>query len=442
LSGGFRAESAHGTLSALMSGSASSTVEHRGPSAPRAGTRRPALVCAFPRAVALALPDSGSVVGRDWLAKNGLADSEVSGQHLKIDRAGGVLRVADVGSRNGTWVNGCRLARGDLTPLENGSSLRLGRTLFVFRDELSGSFDPAPPIGALVGPYGLRNVAQTIAGFEQSRPGNVLIEGETGTGKELVARAVAAALGRAHKLAAVNVASVARGVFESQLFGHVAGAFSDAKTAAAGIVVAHDGGTLFLDEIGELDLELQVKLLRLLENREVLPVGAQRPLAVDVLMVAATNRNLEEMVERGEFRRDLFARLAMARIQLPALRERSEDIFSIADALTQRARAAPLASDQVEVEAVERLLLEAWPGNVRELDAALAAARRVDKESGLRLWALDEALGERRADKTALTQEVVDAAIEAAGGNVTAAAGKLGVSRGKLLRLLKRAKTS
>jgi hypothetical protein len=419
---------------------ASSTVEHRGPSQPRAGARRPALVCAFPRPAALALPDSGSVVGRDWLAANGLADTEVSGAHLKIDRAGGTLRVADAGSRNGTWVNGHRLARSDLTPLESGATLRLGSTIFVFREELFGPFDPAPPVGALVGPYGLRAVADAIAGLAKSRPGNVLLEGETGTGKELVARALADALGRGAKLAAVNVAGVARGVFESQMFGHVAGAFSDAKTAAAGIVVAHDGGTLFLDEIGELDLELQAKLLRLLENREVLAVGAQRPTTVDVLVIAATHRNLEAMVERGEFRRDLFARLAMARIQIPALRERSEDLFAIADALTRRAGAPALSASEVEVEAMERLLLEPWPSNVRELDAALAAVRRVDPEPGLRLWALEEVLGERRDHKSALTEDVVARALEAAGGNVTAAAEKLGVSRGKLLRLLKRSK--
>jgi DNA-binding NtrC family response regulator len=205
-------------------------------------------------------------------------------------------------------------------------------------------------------------------------------------------------------------------------------------------VVGHDGGTIFLDEIGELGLELQAKLLRLLDNREVLAVGAQRAVTVDVLVVAATNRNLEDMVERGDFRRDLFARLAMARVGMPALRDRSEDIFSIAEGLARRAGIAPLAPEQVEVEAAERLLLEPWPNNVRGLDAALLAVRRLDSESGLPLWALEEVLGAAQGGKTALTQEVVDAAIEAAGGNVTLAAKKLGVSRGKLLRLQKRAK--
>jgi len=421
-----------------MSGDVSSTIEHRGPSLPKAGPRRSVLVCAYPRSAALPVPDSGSVVGRDWLQANGLADTEVSSAHLEVTRAGGVLRVADAGSRNGTWVNGHRLAPRDRTPLDEGAVLRLGRTLFVYRDKLAGSLEPAPPVGELIGPYGLRAVAEVIHALPRSPAGNVLIHGETGTGKELIARAVAAAFGRQKNLGAVNVAGVARGVFESQMFGHVAGAFSDARTAAPGIVVAHDGGAVFLDEIGELGIELQAKLLRLLENREVLPVGAQRAQKVDVLFIAATNRNLEAMVESGEFRRDLLARLALATIEVPALRERSEDLFSIVQELWRRAGAPVPPASEVEVEAVERLLLEPWPSNVRELDAVLGAVRRVDREPGLRHWALTRVLGERGDARPALTREVVAAAVAAQGGNVTRAAEKLGVSRGRLLRMLKR----
>lgn len=439
ITSGFQSPRARATLRGAMSREVPTTIKHKGPAVPEAGRRRPALVCAFPRPIAVALPDSGGVIGRSWLAERGLADTEVSSKHLRFDRAGGALRVADVGSSNGTWVNGSRLAPRDLTPLDDGAVLRLGRTLFVYREELHGSFEPAQPVGKLVGPFGLRPVAEAIEGLARSRPTNVLIEGETGVGKDLAARAVAAALGREASFAAVNVAGVARSVFESQMFGHVAGAFSDAKAAAPGIVAAHNGGTLFLDEIGELDKDLQVKLLRLLENREVLPVGAARPTIVDVLVIAATNRDLAEMVERDAFRRDLYARLVMARVHIPALRDRCEDIFCISSALAVRAGGA-LHADQVEVEAIERLLLEPWPGNVRELDAAIAAARRLDPAPGLRMWALSEVLGEARGVKAALTQETAEAAVLAAEGNVTAAAAGLGVSRGKLLRFLKRSK--
>ncbi len=424
-----------------MSGDSASTVEHRGPSPPKPGAKRPAFVCAFPRPEALPVPDSGSVVGREWLLRAGLEDEKVSTKHLKIDRAGGVLSIADAGSRNGTWVNGARLSPSDQVTIQSGSTIRIGSTIFVYRDELRGSFEPAPPVGDLAGPFGLRSVAESIAAIARDEPRNVLIEGETGSGKELVARAVAHACKRAEPIAAVNVAGVAAGVFESQFFGHAAGAFSGAKNSTPGLALAYDGGTLVLDEIGELSLELQPKLLRLLENREVLPVGAAHPISVDVLVVAATHRALEDMVEEGLFRRDLFARLALARVRVPPLRERSEDLFSIAQILTERAGAPRLAPSVVEVEAVERLLMEPWPGNVRELDAALAAARRADPEPGLRVWGLEEAIGKRDAAATAvLTEERVQAAIEATGGNVSAAARNLGVSRGKLLRLRKRSK--
>lgn len=413
-----------------------STLEHRGPVRPATPGRRAALICAFPRSIAFALPDSGAVLGRTWLAERELADTEVSGAHLGIHRAGGVLQVSDAGSRNGTWVNGARLTPQDRVTVDDGAVIRLGRTLLVYRERLTGSLDPAPPLHGLVGPFGLRDVAAALDDLRDGGASNVLVEGETGVGKELVAHAAATALGRASPYAAVNVAGVAKGVFESQMFGHVAGAFSDARSAAAGIILAHDGGAVFLDEIGELPLELQAKLLRLLENREVLPVGAQRPTRVDVALIAATNRDLAERVEQGEFRLDLLNRLALTRIRVPPLRERREDVFAICSELVAR-RAAAFVPEEVEVEAVERLLLEPWPGNVRELDATLRAVRRVDP-SGLHLWSLAEVLGTAPHPTGALTEEVAEAAIAAAAGNVTKAAEKLGVSRGKLLRLRKR----
>jgi transcriptional regulator with GAF, ATPase, and Fis domain len=421
--------------------SASATTEvHRGPAQPTGPAGRAALVCGFPRSVAVAMPDSGAIIGRSWLAERGLADKQVSGEHLRVDRRGGGLKVVDLGSRNGTWVNGHPIEAQQAIPLEDGDVLRLGRTLFVVRERLVGSLEPAAPLGDLVGPYGLRAVASELEGLARQKPSNVLIEGETGSGKELCARAIAAALGREHLYAPVNVAGMAAGVFESQLFGHVAGAFSGSTGRSDGIVLAHDGGTVFLDEIGELPMDLQAKLLRLLDNREVLPVGADRPVHVDVLLLAATNRSLETMVEEGRFRSDLYARLSMAAVELPPLRERVEDILPIACALAERSGGA-LESDDVEVEAVERLMLRVWPRNVRELRSVVEAANRVDPEPGLRLWALDQVLGDEEPDapkRQALTDALVEATIEECGGNVTAAARRLGVSRGKLIRFRKK----
>ncbi|MEQ9324985.1 MAG: FHA domain-containing protein, partial [Polyangiaceae bacterium] len=350
-----------------MSGEAKrgQTADHVDPQLPASRRPEPCLLVAFPEPAVLDLP-LGQPVGRDWLAERGFVDAEVSASHLRFDKTRQGLMVRDVGSRNGTWLNGGLLPANDKHPLAEGAVLRLGRRLLVYRGSLLGVREPAAPVGGLVGPFGLRGVKANMEALARREPRNVLLEGETGTGKELAASALAAAFGRAHAFAPVNVAGVASGVFESQLFGHEAGAFSGATQASQGVVPAHDGGVVFLDEIGELSLELQPKLLRLLENREELPVGAERPVIVDVCILAATNRHLEEMVEQGAFRRDLLARLSMARLRLPPLRHRVEDVFAIAQAVAPRVR-LELPPAACEVEAVERLLLERWETNVRGL---------------------------------------------------------------------------
>ncbi|MBW2454136.1 MAG: sigma-54-dependent Fis family transcriptional regulator [Deltaproteobacteria bacterium] len=417
-------------------GPVASTDVHRGPARPTKGAGQAALVCAYPKPLAIPLPDSGTVVGRAWLADQGIEDTEVSSAHLRFRRVGGVLSLTDVGSSNGTWVNGEPIEANQEVRLDDGSLVRLGTTLLVARRRLLGEPSPAPPIGDMVGPFGLRAVGAAVEGLAAERPTNVLIEGETGTGKELTARAVAQAVGRPSPYVAVNVAGLAAGVFESHLFGHVAGAFSGAGQAAPGIVVAHDGGVVFLDEIGELPQDQQAKLLRLLDGGEVLAVGAERPVVVDVVVVAATNRKLEALVDQGDFRADLYARLAMMRLELPPLRDRAEDIFPIAQALRGRS-GHQLPAEQCEVEAVERLLLEPWPRNVRQLGSVLEATRRRDPDPGLRLWSLQEELGQGPPAKPALTLALVEATVAACDGNVTEAARRLGVSRGKLLRMRK-----
>jgi DNA-binding NtrC family response regulator len=412
------------------------TSAHRGPTKREDSQRAPVLICVFPRALALLLPATDAILGRSWFAQHGLSDDELSSQHVKLSHVAGRYQIADAGSRNGTWLNGTRLSE-EPAPFEDGAILRIGRAVFLYREQFSGALKPATPSNGLVGAYGLQELAQAVAAVAKHQIQNVLIEGETGVGKELVAHQVARALRPGKPFAAVNVAGLAAGVFESQLFGHVAGAFSDARTASSGIIVAHQGGTIFLDEIAELSLEAQAKLLRVLENREVLPVGASRALSVDVTIVAATNRDVEEMVEQGNFRRDLFARFAKARIHVPALRDRAEDLFGIAISLSEREHGT-LPLDDVEVEAVERLLLHDWPNNVRELDAVLAAIRRVDPAPGLRYWAVEQILGKAPVNRSALTRATIEAALAASNGNLSAAAQRLGVSRGKLLRFRKR----
>src|SRR5688572_15577516 len=203
--------------------------------------------------------------------------------------------------------------------------IRLVRTLLVYRAELEGPRLATSDTGPLVGPFGLRTVLGVLEMIRRRPPRCVLVEGETGTGKELIAAAVAHTARPGKPFAALNVAGIPAGVFESQLFGHVAGAFSGSGRGARGVVLAHDGGVLFFDEIGELPLELQPKLLRFLENGDFLPVGADRPAHADVLVVAATNRSIERMVAEGRFRQDLHARLSAVTVEVPPLRERIED---------------------------------------------------------------------------------------------------------------------
>jgi MoxR-like ATPase len=401
-------------------------------------SRTQALVVAFPASRALPIPASKEVFGRDHLRALGIVDKQASSKHVAFTRPGGVLHIEDIGSRNGTWIDGVRLPPRSAVELRDGAVLRIGSTLLVVREDFQGPLEPSPDIGELVGPFGLRGAGAALDGAALARPASVLIEGETGTGKELVARAVARALRGDSKYTAVNVAGVAASVFEAQMFGHVPTAFTDAGKGSPGILAAHAGGTVFLDEIGELAPALQAKLLRVLDQREVLAVGAPAPRHVDVTIVAATNRPLAAMVESGAFRRDLHARLAEWPIELPALRDRAEDVSAIAAALRARSH-RPLDPARVDIEAVERLLLHPWPANVRELASVLARAAVKDPPGALTKDTVDALLPASGAPpRQVLTEEAVRSALAQHRSEVKAAA-SLGVSRPKLRRFLGKA---
>jgi len=416
---------------------ADGTEPHTGPTRLPAKRGREVLIAVYPETRVLPVPVTTEPLGRDWLVERGVNDARVSTRHLAFHRSAGTLHVEDLGSRNGSFANGERLRPSERVPITDGAVLRVGRTIVVYRESFFGPETPSPPLGQMVGPYGLRPFAADVDALRARKANNVLIEGETGTGKELAAKYVASMMGRASRYDAVNVAGVPAGVFESQLFGYVPGAYSGAGRGSRGIIAEHDGGAVFLDELGELPLELQPKLLRLLENREILPVGATKPSTVDVLLVAATNRALDDMVEQGTFRRDLLARLASGRVELPALRDRAEDIFEIARAL-RRQRGVELVLERVEVETVERLLLYPWHTNVRELQTILDRAAKAADPTGLPYFAVEQLLGPLPTGSTAnLTADAVQRALANANGNQSEAARALGISRGKLLRLLK-----
>jgi DNA-binding NtrC family response regulator len=275
---------------------------------------------------------------------------------------------------------------------------------------------------------------------------NVLIVGEHGTGKEIVARWLHAISERAaHPLVAVNAGGFSEGVFESELFGHVKGAFTDAKADRVGCFELADGGTLFLDEIANVPLQQQAKLLRVLETREIQRVGSSKVRKVDVRMISATNANLGELVAEGDFREDLLYRLNTVEIKLPPLRERREDIPVLAETfLRQQAERYGRPIEGFSPAAMDALMTHSWPGNVRELRHAVE--RSVLMARGRRIDAADLGLRPREDGASApgaLTLQeaervMIERALDRHQGNVSRAADALGLSRSALYRRLQR----
>ncbi|MCA9666751.1 MAG: sigma 54-interacting transcriptional regulator [Myxococcales bacterium] len=289
-------------------------------------------------------------------------DDYVSKRHCQLrwnERS--ELWLTDLDSRNGTFVNGHRVARCQVAA---GACIAIGRTRLRLLP---------PQLGAhgIVGTHPrLQAMLQRIERLGPTAQ-SVLVLGETGTGKELVARALhEASAQRGGAFEPLNCAAIPAALAESQLFGHVRGAFTGADQARDGAFVRAHGGTLFLDEIGEMPLELQPKLLRVLEDRRVRPVGGSELRSVQVRVIAATHRDLRKEARTGRFRLDLYHRLAVAQIELPALRERATDI----PALARHFLAAMGSGARLSPAAEQALLRHSWPGNVRALRHAIERA--------------------------------------------------------------------
>ena len=301
-----------------------------------------------------------------------LRDRKASRVHAYVtwDATRGDVYLRDAGSTNGTFVGGRRT---DTTRLVPGDVVRIGDTVFRVGRYLAGDIGWRPPAASPLrgGSAPLKRVLEEIHHVAHSDL-SVLVVGETGTGKELVAREIHRYSGREGAFVPVNCAALPDALVEGELFGHRKGAFSGATSDSAGLVRSAAGGTLFLDEVGELALPVQAKLLRVLEERRVRPVGGTQEVPVDVRFVFATNRDLRQRTARAEFREDLFARINQWELRLPPLRERPEDIVPIAEAVLERH--AEGASFRLTGELVEALVLHDWPHNVRELVAVVRRA--------------------------------------------------------------------
>jgi two-component system NtrC family response regulator len=276
----------------------------------------------------------------------------------------------------------------------------------------------------------------------------VLLTGESGTGKELAARALHALSRRSDRVfVAVNCAAIPEGLMEAEFFGVERGAFTGAERTRAGNFETADSGTLFLDEIGELPLAIQAKLLRALQQKEVRPVGSASSVPVDIRVIAATNRDLALEVAEGRFRTDLFYRLNVVRIEIPPLRERREDVPLLAQHFLLKHRGAAARVEGIEPDALQLLSRYDWPGNVRELENAVESALAL--VSGRRLGVGDFRLGRGASSAAAPGGEVplsleafercaLERALDAAGGDATEAARRLGIGRSTFYRKLAR----
>ena len=319
------------------------------------------------------LGPAGMTIGTGAESALKLTDKRVSRMHVHISLEQDGFRVRDLGSTNGTFLDGAQI---DDARVPNGSVVTIGKSvlrLLPVEEPQVVAASERMSFGEMVG---RSNAIRSVFGLLERMAGSnasVLIGGETGTGKELVARAVHKGGPRASgPFVAVDCGAIAANLVESELFGHVRGAFTGATETRAGAFERAHGGVLFLDEIGELPLELQPKLLRVLESREIRKVGGSSVQSVNVRIVAGTHRNLAEMVDERTFRADLYYRLAVVQVELPPLRARPEDLPLLVEKLLRESGATNFGP--IEGPNLDELASHDWPGNVRELRNTLQRA--------------------------------------------------------------------
>jgi transcriptional regulator with PAS, ATPase and Fis domain len=423
------------------------------------------------RAVTLTVrqgPDAGKrvrvetptfLVGSGDSADLRLGDTTVSRAHLSVLIGASGVTIRDEESRNGTFIGPVRIREAELT---GDASVRIGET--TIEVALDGGLSDLPlsgrdRFGEAIGVSPAMRHAFALLERAARSDVTVLCEGESGVGKDILARGLHTESPRADApFVTVDCAAIPETLIESELFGYVRGAFTGAVQDRMGLVEQAEGGTLFLDEIGELPGLMQPKLLRVLEAREIRPLGARAPKKIDVRVVAATNRRLADQVARGEFRKDLYYRLSVARIAVPPLRDRVDDIEPLATLFLRRVSGDPNAVLGRDLVALMRSYR--WPGNVRELrnvverhallglrdaaslfDEALPAGEAVSEGVPSRS---DEALltmpfhEARKRTLEAFERSYLTRALERADGVITRAAQLAGIARPSFHRMLDR----
>jgi len=392
-------------------------------------------------------------IGRTGADLN-LADGKVSGLHCELRLTPEGYRLRDLGSTNGTYVKGVRIVDGFIAP---GSTIQVGKSAVVFEpmdDAVAMPLWNEPRLQQLIGgSAAMRHLFELINRFAQS-DATVLIQAETGAGKELVADAIhQCSPRRAEPFVVLDCSAIPEQLFEAQLFGHEVGAFTGAIKSTAGVFELAHGGTLFLDEIGELPLDVQAKLLRAVETRRVRRLGGSKLFASDVRIVAATNRDLAAEVNRGNFRADLYYRLAVAKLSIPALRERREDLpLLVQHFLRQLSVSSGNPDPRLPDDFMARAQRHTWPGNVRELRNAVERAVLLPNHPTLGFEAPPKKEGDGFAHidievpfKVA-KQKLVDEfdrrylqeLLEAHDGNISAAARAAGIERMSIYKMIRR----
>lgn len=374
------------------------------------------------------------VLGSGCLADVRVEDRAVSQRHCRLRVERGRMVVEDLGSTNGLYVGGGRVERAELA---SGTSFVMGRVVVTCSAspslaEIEDDLSIEPLAGVIAGSLAMRRVIREVRRLAAIK-GPVLFRGETGTGKDVLARALHASGPRkGRSFVALNVGALPRELAEAELFGHEKGAFTGAFAARDGAFVEAHGGTLFLDEIAELAPDLQVKLLRVLEDFEVRRIGGRGSRKVDVRIASATWAPLEERIEDGRFRLDLFQRLAVFIIDVPPLRERRCDIVTLAEK-TLRDLRDEVGPRELSSAAAARLAAYRWPGNVRELRNVVYRAAVAAEGRHIRASDVAESLAvANRRSRPGVSPDEARAFIERNPSSVSAAARKLGVPRSTL----------